>query len=158
MNDSVECGATGEAPRTRIPISFELFPPKFTDAKAQLEAALPRLTAFAPAFMSVTYGAGGSSQGRSVALVAQLCSRGEVPVAAHLTCVGASRAAVDETARRFIGYGAAHIVALRGDPAPGTEGFTPHPDGYRSSSELVAGLKRIAGSSHSFIRACLMNR
>lgn len=127
-----------------IEVSFEFFPPKTPAAEATWWRAVDRLSPFSPSFVSVTYGAGGGTRDRSLAAVQRLVAETSLPVAAHLTCVGASRRETDRIAAGFWEIGVRHIVALRGDGgAPGTP-FSPHPAGYRSAAELVAGLKRVA--------------
>lgn len=129
---------------TDIAVSFEFFPARNTKAAADLRATVARLAPIDPSFMSVTYGAGGTTRDCSLATVASLVREFPVPVAAHLTCAGASRDEVDAEARRFHAAGVSHIVALRGDGKEPGAPFVPHPDGYRNAAELVAGLTRIA--------------
>jgi len=128
---------------TRPHISFEFFPPKAGSAEADFWTALERLGALQPDFISLTYGASGSDRSRSDDLVPRLQARAAAPLAAHITAVGATR---DEIARRVSTWAAAgvhRLVALRGD-APDADGrFRPHPAGYRSGADLVAGLKRL---------------
>ena len=124
-------------------LSFEFFPPRTDALEVQLWACIRRLEQLAPRFVSVTYGAGGSTQARTHATVSRIVSETSLTPAAHLTCIGASRGEVDDVARQYWDAGVRHIVALRGDPAPG-EQYVPHPQGYDYASDLVAGLKRIA--------------
>ena len=124
-------------------LSFEFFPPRTEALETQLWACIRRLETLQPAFVSVTYGAGGTTQARTHATVSRLVTETSLTPAAHLTCVGASRGEVDDVARQYWDSGIRHIVALRGDPPPGTE-YTPHPQGYAYAADLVAGLKRIA--------------
>ncbi len=124
-------------------LSFEFFPPRTEALEAQLWGAIRRLEPLAPRFVSVTYGAGGSTQARTHATVARLVTETSLTPAAHLTCVGATRAEVDAVARHYWEAGVRHIVALRGDPPPGTQ-YAPHPGGYAYAADLVAGLKRVA--------------
>ena len=128
-----------------IRTSFEFVPPKSEAMEAQLWDAVTRLKVLRPHFVSVTYGAGGTTRTRTHATVARIISEAQLPAAAHLTCVDASKAEIREVAEQYWEAGVRHIVALRGDPAgePGTR-FTPHPEGYASAAELVAGLKAIA--------------
>ncbi len=102
-----------------------------------------RLEPLAPSFVSVTYGAGGTTRERTHHTVARIARETKLKPAAHLTCVNASRAEVDEVARQYWEAGVRHIVALRGDPPQGASHYTPHPEGYRYSCDLVEGLKRI---------------
>jgi methylenetetrahydrofolate reductase (NADPH) len=124
-------------------ISFEFFPPKTPALETQLWACIQRLATLRPNFVSVTYGAGGSTQERTHATVLRIVQETNLTPAAHLTCVGATREAVDEVARRYWDSGVKHIVALRGD-APNGESYAPHPGGYAFAADLVTGLKRIA--------------
>jgi methylenetetrahydrofolate reductase (NADPH) len=124
-------------------ISFEFFPPKTEEMERSLWETIKRLAPLAPNFVSVTYGAGGSTRERTHATIARILAETELLPAAHLTCVGAARGEIDEIVARYHEVGVRHIVALRGDP-PGGIGtaYTTHPDGYRTSAELVAGIKR----------------
>ena len=126
-----------------IGVSFEFFQPKTEKMEAQLWDTFRTLEPLAPSFVSVTYGAGGSTRERTHATVARIAAESAVPPAAHLTCVEASRAEIDEVARAYWEAGVRHIVALRGD-MPGGAPYRAHPDGYANAVELVAGLKAIA--------------
>ena len=140
-------GTTGRHRGTlaRPPVSFEFFPPKTAGQISTLRQCAARLAAFEPSFISVTYGAGGTTQKRSLEAVRALIVEDGLSVAGHLTCVGASRKAVNAVALDYWSIGSHHIVALRGDPPEGIGAtFRPHPDGYRTSAELVAGLKTLA--------------
>jgi methylenetetrahydrofolate reductase (NADPH) len=127
-------------------ISFEFFPPKTEEMERGLWETIKRLAPLAPNFVSVTYGAGGSTRERTHATIARILAETDLLPAAHLTCVGAARGEIDEIVDRYHEVGVRHIVALRGDP-PGGIGtpFTTHADGYRTSAELVAGIKRQHG-------------
>ena len=125
-------------------VSFEFFPPKTAEMEAKLWATVKRLEPLGPRFVSVTYGAGGTTRERTHATVCRIRGETALEPAAHLTCVGASRGEIDEVARQYWDAGIRHIVALRGDPPNGAAGYEPHPQGYRWASELVAGLKRVA--------------
>lgn len=127
-----------------VAVSFEFFPPKSDAGMEQLRATVRRLEPFAPDFVSVTYGAGGSTREPTLTTLRALIAETALPVAGHLTCVGASRAEVDAVAQSFWEAGVRHIVALRGDGGPPGTRFVPHPDGYRNAAELVAGLKALA--------------
>lgn len=122
--------------------SFELFPPRNEGEEEQLWRSLDQLSALAPRFVAVTYGAGGSTQERTHKVVERLLHDTSIVPAAHLTCVGASRAEVDAVAERYWDAGVRHIVALRGD-APRGQRYQPHPAGYAYAADLVAGLRRI---------------
>ncbi len=124
-------------------VSFEFFPPKTEKMEAAMWEAVQTLAPLGPRFVSVTYGAGGTTRDRTHATVARIARETNVPAAAHLTCVEASREEVDAVAREYWAAGVRHIVALRGDPPTMVEAFVPHPQGYASAAELVAGLKRL---------------
>ncbi len=125
-------------------VSFEFFPPKTEKMNETLWEAVRTLEPLGPRFVSVTYGAGGTTRERTHATVARIVNETSVPAAAHLTCVGASKAEIADVARDYWTAGVRHIVALRGDPPVLGARFEPHPDGYRSAVELVAGLKQVA--------------
>ncbi|HEY2133567.1 MAG TPA: methylenetetrahydrofolate reductase [NAD(P)H] [Acetobacteraceae bacterium] len=124
-------------------LSFEFMPPRTEVLEAQLWNCIRRLEPLAPRFVSVTYGAGGSTQERTHSTVSRIVAETALTPAAHLTCVGASRGEVDDVARLYWDAGVRHIVALRGD-MPGGAPYAPHPQGYRFASDLVEGLARIA--------------
>ncbi len=136
-------------PEGDVAVSFEFFPPKTDKMAAALHQAAQDLAPLKPRFVSVTYGAGGSTRERTLAATAVLAREAGVPVAGHLTCVNATRAQVDDVARAYWAQGVRHIVALRGDP-PGQAGqapggrFTPTPGGYDNAAALVRGLRQIA--------------
>jgi methylenetetrahydrofolate reductase (NADPH) len=132
-------------PASRPPptLSFEFFPPATEALEQQLWSAIRRLEPLRPAFVSVTYGAGGTTQARTHATVARIARETSLTPAAHLTCIGADQASVDQIARTYWNAGVRHIVALRGDPPRG-QPFDPHPNGYAYAADLVAGLKRVA--------------
>jgi methylenetetrahydrofolate reductase (NADPH) len=125
-------------------VSFEFFPPKTATAEQQLWQTIARVAPVGPAFVSVTYGAGGSTREHTHNTVLRIRHETALEPAAHLTCVGASRAEIHEIASLYWAGGIRHIVALRGDPPADVAGFGPHPDGYRHAADLVAGLSRIA--------------
>ena len=121
-------------------VSFEFFPPKTEKMEEQLWAAIQTLTPLAPKFVSVTYGAGGSTRERTHNTVARIAKETPLAAAAHLTCVAASKAEIDEVVDAYWDAGVRHIVALRGDPPVMGAKFEPHPDGYKGAAELVEGL------------------
>jgi len=127
-------------------ISFEFFPPKTEEMERSLWDTIKRLAPLHPNFVSVTYGAGGSTRERTHSTIARIRNETELLPAAHLTCVGAARGEIDDIVDRYHDVGVRHIVALRGDPPGGigTPYFT-HPDGYQSSAELVAGIRKRHG-------------
>jgi len=127
-----------------VAVSFEFFPPKSEKMEEQLWDAVTQLRPLRPSFVSVTYGAGGSTRERTHATVARIIAEAGLPAAAHLTCVAASRAEIREVAEHYWEAGVRHIVALRGDAGEPGAPFTPHPEGFASAAELVAGLKEIA--------------
>lgn len=127
-----------------LSVSFEFFPPKTPQMEEQLWRAIRRLEPLAPSFVSVTYGAGGSTRDRTHATVKRIVEETGLVPAAHLTCVAATRDEVDEVVRLYWNSGVRHVVALRGDmPDSGTQ-YRPHPEGYGSTPELVAAIRRIA--------------
>lgn len=128
-----------------LSVSFEFFPPK-TEAMAEtLWASISKLAPLQPEFVSVTYGAGGSTRERTHATVERIVRETNLPVAAHLTTISASRAEIDDVLRRYWESGVRHIVALRGDPPGGVgEVYVPDPDGYAGAAELCAGARAIA--------------
>ncbi len=125
----------------RISVSFEFFPPQTDRAARQLWSSIEQLSPLAPDFVSVTYGAGGSTRERTHATVKRVLDETVLVPAAHLTCVGASREEIDKIAEDYWRSGVRNIVALRGDPPDGG-GFTPHPSGYTNAAALVDGLSR----------------
>ncbi|HEY3860118.1 MAG TPA: methylenetetrahydrofolate reductase [NAD(P)H] [Gammaproteobacteria bacterium] len=125
-------------------VSFEFFPPGTPEMEKKLWQALERLAPLSPRFVSVTYGAGGSTRQRTHDTVVAIHRQLNLRPAAHLTCVGASKDEIRDIAERYWEAGVRHIVALRGDPVDGEGVFRPHPQGYASAAELVAGLKGIA--------------
>lgn len=130
--------------RGDIRVSFEFFPPKTEKMDQSLWESIKTLEPLHPRFVSVTYGAGGSTRERTHATVERILKETKLTPAAHLTCVGATREEVDAVARDYWELGVRHIVALRGDPPEAGTRFTPHPGGYANAAELVAGLKKVA--------------
>ena len=130
--------------RGDIAVSFEFFPPKSEAMAETLWNSIQTLAPLSPRFVSVTYGAGGSTRERTHATVERILKETPLTPAAHLTCVGASREQVDEVARDYWAAGVRNIVALRGDPPEPGARFEPHADGYANAAELVAGLKSVA--------------
>ncbi|MSP20557.1 MAG: methylenetetrahydrofolate reductase [NAD(P)H] [Alphaproteobacteria bacterium] len=126
-----------------LSVSFEFFPPKTEQMTEQLWLAVQRLAPLGPKFVSVTYGAGGSTRERTHSLVRRIQAEAGVRSAAHLTCVGATRAEVDAVAHEYWATGIRHIVALRGDPAEGKSNYMPHPGGYAFAADLVVGLRNV---------------
>lgn len=124
--------------------SFEFFPPKSDKMEAQLWEAVQDLKPLCPSFVSVTYGAGGSTRERTHDTVKRIIGEAGIPAAAHLTCVDATKAETRAVAEHYWEAGVRHIVALRGDAGQPGAPFTPHPDGYANAAELVAGLKEVA--------------
>ena len=127
-----------------IETSFEFFPPKTQKMADTLWQSVETLAPLGPRFLSVTYGAGGSTRERTHEAVRRIVSETDIPAAAHLTCVQATREEVDQVAREYWDEGVRHIVALRGDAPDGANGYTPHPGGYQNAADLIAGLKKIA--------------
>jgi methylenetetrahydrofolate reductase (NADPH) len=140
-------GPLSGQPFTQLPgdiaVSFEFFPPKTEKMEAQLWDAITELAPLHPSFVSVTYGAGGSTRERTHATVSRIVNETALAPAAHLTCVAASKAEIAEIADQYWDAGVRHIVALRGDPPPADGGkFVAHPDGYAGAAELVEGLMK----------------
>jgi methylenetetrahydrofolate reductase (NADPH) len=125
-------------------VSFEFFPPTTEAMEATLWSSIERLAELDPAFVSVTYGADGSTRERTHAAVQRIISDTKLTPAPHLTCVGASRGEIDDIAREYWDMGVRHLVALRGDAPKGTDSYVPHADGYAYAADLVEGLKNIA--------------
>ena len=125
-------------------VSFEFFPPGDAEMEATLWRSLQRLAPLAPRFVSVTYGADGSTRTRTHQLVTRIQRETPLIGAPHLTCVGASRGEILDIARQYRDEGIRHIVALRGDPPKGAARYEPHPDGFAYAADLVAGLKTVA--------------
>jgi methylenetetrahydrofolate reductase (NADPH) len=124
-------------------VSFEFFPPKSEKMEEMLWETMTTLEPLGPRFVSVTYGAGGSTRERTHNTVARIARETSTPAAAHLTCVEASKAEIAEVAHAYWEAGVRHIVALRGDPPEPGKPFTPHPEGYASAAELVEGLHKL---------------
>jgi methylenetetrahydrofolate reductase (NADPH) len=130
--------------RDNLRVSFEFFPPKTPEMETALWDAVDRLEPLGPTFVSVTYGAGGTTRERTHATVARMVRETTLSPAAHLTCVGATREAVDDVVRAYAAAGVRHIVALRGDPPGGIgQRYEPHPGGYAQSADLVAGIRAV---------------
>ena len=124
-------------------ISFEFFPPKTEEMERGLWDTINRLAPLAPNFVSVTYGAGGSTRERTHSTIARILKETNLTPAAHLTCVNASRGVIDDVVAQYHDVGVRHIVALRGDPTTGIgTSYVAHPDGYQTSAELVESIKK----------------
>jgi methylenetetrahydrofolate reductase (NADPH) len=141
---AVEFDEMTETPATtKLPnISFEFFPPKTEEMDRTLWETIERLAPLNPSFVSVTYGAGGSTRERTHATIVRLLKETGLTPAAHLTCVGAPKGEIDDVVARYHDAGVRHIVALRGDPTTGIgTTYEPHPDGYKTSADLVASIR-----------------
>ena len=125
-------------------ISFEFFPPKSAETEAKLWDVVNELSVIGPDFVSITYGAGGSTRDRTHKCVKHIVAKTDLKPAAHLTCVAASKSELDEVIEDYANAGVKHIVALRGD-MPDMAAFSPHPDGYSGSVELVESLVKRGG-------------
>lgn len=130
--------------KREINVSFEFFPPKTDEMEARLWDAISNLKNLKPSFVSVTYGAGGSTRERTHHTIKRILGETDLKSASHLTCVGASKEEVDEILRNYWEMGVRHIVALRGDMPASSPNYQLHPNGYRYANELVAGIKKIA--------------
>lgn len=137
---------TGSIARQPAPIevSFEFFPPADPEMEGTLWKSIERLAPLAPQFVSVTYGADGSTRERTHNVVTRIQRETALTGVPHLTCVGASRGEILDIARRYWDEGVRHLVALRGDPPQGQTSYVPHPDGFAYASDLVSGLKSVA--------------
>ncbi len=125
-------------------VTFEFFPPNTEAMEKTLWSSIKRLSVLKPRFVSVTYGADGSTRERTHAAVARILKETDLTAAPHLTCIGASRGEIDDIARQYWDMGVRHLVALRGDSPKGVDKYQPHPDGYAYASDLVEGLNRVA--------------
>ncbi|MDJ0941451.1 MAG: methylenetetrahydrofolate reductase [Woeseiaceae bacterium] len=128
----------------KVEVSFEFFPPNTEAMSETLWQSIERLASLGPRFVSVTYGADGSTRERTHDAVERIAKETGLTAAPHLTCVGASREEIDDIAREYWDMGIRHLVALRGDPPKDADGYTPHPGGYAYASDLVEGLRKIA--------------
>ncbi len=146
MADTPRLSRFMPAGHRRIAVSFEFFPPATEEMEKTLWESIERLKPLAPQFVSVTYGAGGSTRERTHATVKRILVETNLVPAAHLTCVAATRDEIDAIVRNYHDVGVRHIVALRGDPVGGAgTKYTPHPEGYENAAALVAGIKRVYG-------------
>ena len=127
-----------------VQVSFEFFPPHSEKMEATLWESVQRLKELSPRFVSVTYGADGSTRERTHAAVERIVTETDLTAAPHLTCIGSSRGEIDDIARDYWDMGIRHLVALRGDAPDESKGYSPHTDGYAYASDLVAGLKKVA--------------
>jgi len=127
----------------RPAVSFEFFPPHSEKMEATMWQSIDRLAALEPSFVSVTYGADGSTRERTHNAVERIIKETDLTVAPHLTCIGASRGEIDDIAREYWDMGVRHLVALRGDAPKDADHYEPRPDGYAYASDLVEGLKKI---------------
>lgn len=144
FNDTLaRSGSLFAAPITDANVSFEFFPPKTPKMEETLWSSIKKLEALNPSFVSVTYGAGGSTRERTHNTVKRILEETSLKPAAHLTCVGATRDEVDAVIEDYKAAGVSSIVALRGDPPEGANRYEPHPGGYANAEELVAGIKAI---------------
>ena len=135
---------TSRGPHKPVGVSFEFFPPKTAEMETALWEAIERLAPLAPDFVSVTYGAGGSTRERTHSTVARIVRETQIKPAAHLTCVAATREEIDDVVRAYHEAGVRHIVALRGDPTGGVgTAYEAHPGGYATSTDLVRAIRRI---------------
>jgi methylenetetrahydrofolate reductase (NADPH) len=145
MNSPVRLSRFARGDARRIGASFEFFPPNSEEMDKILWESIERLAPLEPNFVSVTYGAGGTTRERTHATVKRILAETSLTPAAHLTCVAATREEIDGIVRNYHDAGVRHIVALRGDPAGGAgTKYAPHPGGYENAADLTAGIKRIA--------------
>jgi methylenetetrahydrofolate reductase (NADPH) len=127
-----------------VQVSFEFYPPNSEKMNQTLWESIERLAVLGPRFVSVTYGADGSTRERTHAAVERIAEQTTLTAAPHLTCIGADRAEIDDIAREYWDMGIRHLVALRGDPPPDAAGYEAHPNGYPYAADLVAGLRKVA--------------
>ena len=135
---------TEQSSKTPVQVSFEFFPPKSPEMEARLWQAIGKLAPLRPRFVSVTYGADGSTRDRTHRIVSRIVAETGLVSAPHLTCVGADREEISAIARAYHAEGINHIVALRGDPPQEASCYTPHPGGYAWAVDLVRGLREVA--------------
>jgi methylenetetrahydrofolate reductase (NADPH) len=144
IDDNLRASRLTADKRPELQISFEFFPPKTDAMEEKFWESIGKLAPLKPRFVSVTYGAGGSTRERTLRMVRHITSDTGVPAAAHLTCVGASKGEIDDVIRGFAEVGVKNIVALRGDPPEGIgQPFVPHPQGYQNAADLVAGIRKL---------------
>lgn len=144
IDDTLRASRLTADKRPELQISFEFFPPKTDAMEEKFWESINKLAPLKPRFVSVTYGAGGSTRERTLRMVRHITSDTGVPAAAHLTCVGASKGEIDDVVRGFADVGVKSIVALRGDPPEGIgQPFVPHPQGYQNAADLVAGIRKL---------------
>src|SRR6516225_3538056 len=145
MNSPVRLSRFTRANSGRIGVSFEFFPPNSEEMDRILWESIERLAPLVPDFVSVTYGAGGTTRERTHATVKRILTETPLIPAAHLTCIAATREEIDAIVRTYHAAGVRHIVALRGDPINGAGAkYAPHPGGYSNAADLAAGIKRIS--------------
>ena len=144
IDDDLRASRLTADKRPELQISFEFFPPKTDAMEEKFWESINKLAPLKPRFVSVTYGAGGTTRERTLRMVRNITSDTGVPAAAHLTCVGASKGEIDDVVRGFAEAGVKSIVALRGDPPEGIgQPFTPHPQGYQNAADLVSGIRKL---------------
>lgn len=144
MLEKLESARPSRSPHGRIRVSFEFFPPKTPEMEVSLWEAIGRLAPLGPSFVSVTYGAGGSTRERTHSTVARIVRETQIKPAAHLTCVAATREEIDSVVRAYWDAGVRHVVALRGDPTAGIgSAYEAHPGGYATSTDLVRGIRKL---------------
>ncbi|UJW86762.1 methylenetetrahydrofolate reductase [NAD(P)H] [Devosia sp. SL43] len=144
LEDNLRASRQTADHRPNLQISFEFFPPKTDVMEEKFWDTVHKLAPLKPRFVSVTYGAGGTTRERTLRMVSSIKADTGVDAAAHLTCVGATREEVDAVVRGYQAAGITRIVALRGDPPEGVgQPFTPHPGGYQNAADLVAGIRKI---------------
>ena len=130
--------------KEEVSVSFEFFPPADLGNAGRFWESIDNLALLNPDFISITYGAGGTTRDRSLKILQRILAETSLDPIAHLTCVGSSKAEADDMARQFHEAGIKRLVALRGDPAGGQEKFTVHPDGYANATEFILGLNKVA--------------
>lgn len=144
IDSNLQSAVVNTCPKNSVEVSFEFFPPKTPKSEEALWRSVERLAPLRPRFVSVTYGADGSTRDRTHRVIQRLLEETTLTSAPHLTCVGATREEIQDIAKRYLDMGVRHIVALRGDPPQASERYEPYPGGFDYAVDLVAGLKQVA--------------
>lgn len=144
IDPNLQSSVASALAKNSVEVSFEFFPPKTPKSEEALWRSVERLAPLRPRFVSVTYGADGSTRDRTHRIIQRLLEQTTLTSAPHLTCVGATREEVEDIAKRYLDMGVRHIVALRGDPPQASDQYEPHPGGFDYAVDLVAGLKQVA--------------
>ena len=144
IDSNLQPAVVNTCPKNSVEVSFEFFPPKTPKSEEALWNSVERLAPLRPRFVSVTYGADGSTRDRTHRVIQRLLEETTLTSAPHLTCVGSTREEIQDIAKRYLDMGVRHIVALRGDTPQASERYEPYPGGFDYAVDLVAGLKQVA--------------